>query len=309
MTFAISGVDVEPGEQTIVHFALPPLPNGAAMTLPVAVLHGAKPGPTGFVTAAVHGDEINGVAIVRRLLETLVPSRMHGTLLLAPTVDVYGFNSASRYLPDRRDLNRSFPGSAAGSIASQLAHHVTTEIVHRCSFGIDLHTGSNGRSNHPQVRGQLRDPAFVDAATAFGAPLTINSEVIDGSLRQTCANLGVNYLIYEAGEAGRFDPASIDIGTAGTLRVIGLHGLIPISSPPPSQTVSDTHWLRAPRSGIFTFAVELGQRVEAGTTLGEVTDTFGLKSQRITAESDSIVIGLAVEPPVEAGDALVHLGW
>lgn len=280
------------------------------MTLPVCVIRGAEPGPTVWISAAIHGDEINGTQIIRRVLALLDPHEMRGTVIAVPIVDVYGFNSATRYLPDRRDLNRSFPGSSHGSLAAQVAHMFTTQIVKLSDFGLDLHTGSDGRTNLPQVRGDTRDTTFMALAEAFSPPVILHSDTIEGSLRAYCGDKSIPYLIYEAGQAGRFDPDAISVGVDGCMRVLSSRAIInddvPNARVSPS-IVKSGNWLRAPSSGIFVPKVSIGDRVNADQTVGEVGDIFGDHITPIASPRRGIVIGLALDPLVENGDAIVHL--
>ncbi len=308
--FKFNGETIEPGTKITTSIALPALPNGALISLPVAVLHGKKSGPTAWISAAIHGDEINGTQVIRQLLNVIDPADVSGTLLAVPIVDVYGFDRGSRYLPDRRDLNRCFPGQSDGSLASQLAYIFFTQIVKRCNFGIDLHTGSNMRANHPQVRGAFTDKEFMSLARSFNAPLTVNSESIDGSLRKIAAEHDISYIIYEAGEAGRFDQYAIDIGFKGCQRVLATRGLIKKAPPAENETlmILSTHWLRASRSGIFTTSLKIGERIEKSAELGQISGAFNQDPASLVAPGPCVIIGLLLNPLVEAGDALFHLG-
>ncbi len=183
-------------------------------------------GPFFFVSAAVHGDEINGVEIIRRLLQVKALNQIKGTLLAIPIVNPFGFIQRSRYLPDRRDLNRSFPGSPKGSLAGRLAHLFMTEIAERCDFGIDLHTGSNFRTNLPQVRASLDDERTIELARAFGAPVIVPSELREGSLRESIAELGKPVLVYEGGEALYFNEGAIRSGLRGIIRLMRHVGML-----------------------------------------------------------------------------------
>lgn len=302
--------DFVPETTRTVLIDLPELPNGAPIQLPVAVIDGSEPGPTCWISAAIHGDEINGVDIVRRLIRGLDPKQMRGRLLAVPIVDVYGFNVGDRYLPDRRDLNRTFPGSAKGSLASRLAHIFVTEIVDRCDAGIDLHTGAAGRANLPQVRGVFADPVFRDMANAFAAPVTMNSKIIAKSLRQVAVKRGIPYLLYEAGTAGTFNQEAIAIGVDGCLRVLqhlGIAENAPAAETDP-QIVEESKWIRAPRSGVLNAHAWLGDRVRKRDVLAEITNTFGTTSKNMLAPFDGIVVGVSVDPLLQAGDAVFNIG-
>lgn len=308
--FLLAGISTMPGTRQRVQIPLPDLPNGAPISMPVKVFHGVEPGPTVWISAAVHGDEINGVDIMRRIGPALDPAYMRGTLLMVPIVDVYGFNRGSRYLPDRRDLNRSFPGSARGSLASRVAHRFRVSVVERCDAGIDLHTAASGRANLPQVRGVLADPMFCELADAFGAPVTMNARTIDGSMRKLASSRGIQYLLYEGGAANQFDGLSTEVGMGGCLRVLDHLGVIDDAPPRAHEptVVKKGTWLRAPKSGVIENRTFLGARVDKGDVLALITDTFGDQLATIRASANAIVVGLALSPLVQGGDAMVHLG-
>jgi predicted deacylase len=282
------------------------------MTMPVQVRRGKRAGPTLFVCAAVHGDELNGVEIIRRLMRRRALSRIRGTLIAVPIVNVYGVIGRSRYLPDRRDLNRSFPGSGRGSLAARLADLFMTEIVARCSHGIDLHTGAIHRDNLPQVRGNLDDEETLRLARLFGVPVLINAVLRDGSLREATAARGVPMLLYEAGEALRFDELSIRAGVQGILNVMrGLDMLPPargrkrVSREP--FVARSSSWVRAPASGIFSGTVPLGAHVKKDEQLGTITEPVGDAESVIRAPLGGIVIGRSNLPLVLEGEALFHV--
>lgn len=224
--FELAGVEVRPGRRHEVSLPVSRMVTGAEVTLPVHVLHGREDGPTVWVSAAVHGDEVAGIEIVRRVLERLKPSRMRGTLLALPIVNVLGVMTGDRYLPDRRDLNRSFPGAARGSLAARIAHLMMSEVVRRCEVGIDLHTGADRRSNLPQIRCDLEDPRTRALAESFGAPVLFHARLRDGSLRAAARETGARVLLYEAGEAWRFDEYAISPGVEGVLRVLAALGMV-----------------------------------------------------------------------------------
>lgn len=308
----LAGVSVAPGERAQVELSLGRQVTGAALALPVIVVNGAQPGPTAWVTAAIHGDEINGVEIIRRVVDTIDPDAMSGTLLALPVVNVPGFMTGSRYLPDRRDLNRSFPGSTRGSLASRIAHLVMTEIVDGSDVGIDLHTGSDHRTNLPQLRGDLDDRRTKEMADAFGAPVLIHASTRDGSLRQAAAERGCPVLLYEAGEAWRFDEDSIRIGVAGVLRVLAHTGVIvddiDVPEQGPAPMISrGSRWARARRSGIAQLWVEPGAMVTRGQPIGRIHDAFGDPLSDIKANETGLVVGATLDPIVNQGDALVHI--
>jgi hypothetical protein len=277
--------------------------------LTVEVLHGARPGPALWLSGAIHGDELDGVEIIRRTVEHLDPGRMAGTVLAVPIVNVFGFQAEDRYLPDRRDLNRSFPGSNRGSTAAQLAHLFMKEIVSRCAYGIDFHCGSDGRENLPQVRGDLKDEETLALARAFGAPMVIHGRPPDGSLRKAAVKRRVRVLLYEGGEAGRFTPEAIEAGVLGTLRVLHALDIMagPAETPPAGLESWATRWVRAPRSGICRLDIGLGEMVRKGQRLGVVGDAAGRASSPVRARVPGVVIGRRVRPPVYQGQAIIHL--
>ncbi|MDA0865119.1 MAG: succinylglutamate desuccinylase/aspartoacylase family protein [Cyanobacteria bacterium] len=308
--FEIHGTVIAPGKRQRLELPVARLPTNTMMSLPITIINGVNPGPRLWLSAAIHGDEINGVEIIRQVLEQVNVKKLRGTLVTAPIVNVFGFIEQSRYLPDRRDLNRSFPGSPRGSLASRLAYLFMQEVVSRCTHGIDLHTASHHRTNWPQIRANLHDPQTHRCAHAFGAPLLIHAATRDGSLRQAAAQKNIPILLYEAGEALRFDPEAIRVGVEGILRVMALLEMYPLTL---SRTaiapleVTETKWVRTPRSGILHIDVTLGQRVSKKQRLGLVADAFGGKSVKITAPFEGIVIGATQNPLVNQGDGIFHI--
>ncbi len=264
-----------------------------------------------MVSAAVHGDELNGVEIVRRLLRHSALRRLRGSLIAIPMVNVYGIIHHSRYLPDRRDLNRSFPGSAKGSLASRVAHTLMEEVVTRCTHGIDLHTGALHRTNLPQIRADLDSPETAKLAKAFGVPVLLNAALRDGSLREAAAERGIPMLLYEAGEALRFDDLSIRAGVRGVLNVMRALEMLPAVRRSETKTepfvARSSSWTRAPASGIVRSHVGLGDRVRAGQVLGVITHPHGDAPVEILSRSKGIVIGKSQIPLVHEGEALFHI--
>ncbi len=287
------------------------LPTGSWLSLPVEVAHGRRAGPSLFLTAVVHGDELNGLEIIRRVMQKVYPAKLAGTLITVPVVNVFGFIGGSRYLPDRRDLNRSFPGSRTGSLASRLAYLVMREVVGNATHGIDLHTGSGHRTNVPQTRSNLDDPETQRLALAFGAPVTVHTLPAKGSLRRAATEQGRTVLLYEAGEALRFEEESIAAGVRGVWRVmtaLGMHRRKPADHTPKTRVVRKSAWIRARRTGVLRLTARLGQAVEAGETLGVIADAFGSGATTVRAPSDGVVIGAMKLPLVHQGDAIVHVG-
>lgn len=287
------------------------LPTDTWLSLPVAVVNGRRPGPRLWLTAAVHGDELNGVEIIRTVLDRLNPRELSGAVLTVPIVNVFGFVSESRYLPDRRDLNRSFPGSSRGSLAGRLANLVMTEVVAQCSYGIDLHTGSDHRYNLPQIRADLEDEETLRFARAFAPPVLIHARTRDGSLREAATAAGCHVLLFEAGEANRFDAEAIEVGVDGVLGVLDALGMWDHTDERAGHVrmeLERTTWVRARRSGIMRLEVKSGDMVERSDELGVIADAFGQSSQKIRAPVSGVVIGYTRHPLVSQGDALVHIG-
>jgi len=309
-SITIGDVTVSPGERAIVNLPIADLYTSTSLFMPLQILCGRNDGPIMFVSAAVHGDEINGVEIVRRLLRHKILRSLRGTLLAVPIVNVHGFINQSRYLPDRRDLNRCFPGSPKGSIAARLAHTFVEQIVSKADYGIDLHTGAVDRSNLPQIRGNMDDDGTLAIARAFGAPVIVNSNIIDGSLRACVAKMGMPMLIYEAGEALRFDEVSIRAGVRGVLRVMRSVGMLPMakrSNTSESVLARSTRWVRSPESGIVGNKVKLGSKILKGQRLATVGDPLGIEEEDVVAPFDGIVIGRTNLPLTYEGEALFNI--
>ncbi len=309
--FVIQDQRVSPGQRALIDLALPKLNSHTRLSMPVHVVHGKRVGPRLFVSAAVHGDELNGIEIIRRLLDVKSLNRLAGTLVAVPVVNVYGLIHQSRYLPDRRDLNRSFPGSAQGSLAARVAHLLIDEIVRHCTHGIDLHTGAIHRTNLPQIRANLDDPETERLARAFGVPVLINATVRDGSLREAAAELGIPMLLYEAGEGLRFDEVCIRAGQLGVLNVMRSLGMLRASSRRRHEAAPfiarSSSWTRAPESGLLRTLVALGARVQRDETLGYISDPYSANQHPVTAHTRGVVIGRVQIPLVHEGEALFHI--
>lgn len=313
-TLRIGGSPIRPGERRRLDLPLPSLFTQNPVVLPLHVVHGRRPGPRLFVTAAVHGDEINGIAIIRRLLASTALRNLRGTLLAVPVVNVYGFVRHSRYLPDRRDLNRSFPGSEGGSLAGRLAATLMSEVVADSDLGIDLHTGAAHRENLPQIRARVDEIGIADLARAFATPVILDADLRDGSLRAAADAVGVPVLLYEAGEALRFDELSIRAGVRGILGVMRRLGMIRDSkgsrrqrgSHPPVIARSSI-WARANSSGMLRFARPLGAWVEKGERLATIADPFGNGEEPVVSPAAGIVIGRMNLPLITEGEALFHI--
>jgi predicted deacylase len=309
----IGGVAILPGESKKIDLPVVRLYTDTEIKMPVYVKRARKDGPAIFVSAAVHGDELNGVEIIRRLIRRRSLKLKKGTLIFVPMVNVYGVLNQSRYMPDRRDLNRVFPGSARGSLAGRLAHIFLSEIVSKCDYGIDLHTGAIHRSNLPQVRANLDDAETRQMAEQFGVPVLLNSNLRDGSLRESAVEHGVKILLYEAGEALRFDELSIRAGEKGVLNVLGHLGMIAERKLPNKKITPfiaySSSWVRADTSGFVDNKVDNGDQVIKGQVLAEIGDSFGEVQSKVLAGREGIIIGKQNIPLVQEGDAMFHIAY
>lgn len=308
--FIIGGMEVFKGTTTTINIELPKLYNTPTQ-LPLKIIRGNKPGPVVFVSAAIHGDEINGVEIIRRFRRLRILKKLRGTLILVPVVNVYGMMNLSRYLPDRRDLNRSFPGSAKGSLAGRVAKIFFDEVVKKCDLGIDLHTASIHKSNLPQVRTNIQNEYTFRLAKAFGAPVVLHSELRDGSLRAVAQEAGVPILLYEAGEALRFDEHSIRIGVKGLINVLRANSMLPeaknkkvIKTPIITKT---SKWIRSTHSGMIRTIKALGDTVIQDEVIAYIDEPLGDESFEILAPFDGIIIGKSEIPLIQEGDAIFHI--
>lgn len=307
----IAGTRIKPGQRVTIAVSVARLYTHTQMAMPVHVVHGRREGPRLFVSGAVHGDEIIGTEIIRRLIKLKRLKSIRGTLMAVPVVNVYGFLQHSRYSPDRRDLNRFFPGSEKGSLTSQLADTVMAEVIQGSTHGIDLHAGSNHRANLPQVRAAIDDPETLRLAKAFKVPVIINARTREGSLRHAAVEMGIPTLLYEAGEALRFDEMAIRAGLRGVMSVMQTLGMLTAKQSPTSDIdplIADTtSWVRAPVSGILRMKVPLGGRVARNSKIGEIADPFGGEEVEIRSPVSGIVIGRLNLPLVHRGDAVIHI--
>lgn len=304
--------NIGPGQNLRIEIPVAKLYTDTDISMPVHVIRGAKPGPNVFISAAIHGDELNGIEIIRRVIQQQGFKLTKGSLILVPMVNVYGVLNQSRYMPDRRDLNRSFPGSAKGSLAGRVADIFLTEIVRHCDYGIDLHTGAQHRTNLPQIRADLNDPETRAMAEAFGVPVLLNANLRDGSLRQAAVEAGARILLYEAGEALRFDELSIRAGVTGITNILSHLGMIrrrsrkKIVSP---FIANNSAWTRANCSGIVTSLKALGDQVQKNDALAEIGSPFGDILDTVRTNRSGIIIGKQNIPLVQEGDAMFHIAY
>lgn len=309
-TLVFGGTRFRAGTKGQVELPLSRSVIGTMAPLPARVIHGRHDGPSMWLSAAIHGDEICGVEIIRRVLTRIDPRSLRGTIYALPIVNIYGFIDKDRYLPDRRDLNRSFPGSPRGSTAARIAHLMMTQVVARCSVGIDLHTGSGDRFNLPQIRGIFDDTHTTELAAAFGAPVSLQAQLRDGSLRAAAEAVGATVLVFEGGEANRFDETVIETGVIGVLRCLQHLGMVQGTTLPPAPETlwcGSSSWARASRSGILQLTCRPGDRVERGQLLGRITDAMGRHVARLSAHHTGVIVGQLQSPLVNQGDAAVHI--
>ncbi|WP_319507552.1 succinylglutamate desuccinylase/aspartoacylase family protein [uncultured Methanolobus sp.] len=307
----IADTTIQPGTRQSIELPIPSFYTHTSASMPLHVVHGHKPGPCVLICAAIHGDEINGVEIIRRILAHKTVNNIKGTIIAIPIVNVFGFVSQSRYLPDRRDLNRSFPGSKNGSMASRLANILMTEIISQCTHVIDLHTGAVARNNLPQIRAFLGDDPETEAmARAFGVPVIINSDVRDGSLREAARNQNIPVILYEAGEALRFDEVAIRAGVRGILEVMSYLGMRAKSRKKKENNTlisRSTQWIRAPESGILRSIVPLGTLVQKDDILAYINDPLGEIETKVLSSTSGIVIGKTNLPLAHEGEGIFHI--
>ena len=307
--FIIANTEILRGTTTTINLELPKLYN-TPTNLPIRVIRGRKDGPIVFISAAIHGDELNGIEIIRRIRKLNILNKLKGTLILVPIVNVYGIMNLSRYLPDRRDLNRSFPGSIKGSLASRVAKIFFDEIVSRCDLGIDLHTTSIHKSNLPQVRTNIDNEYTFKLAKSFEAPVILHSELRDGSLRSVAQDSGIPILLYEAGEALRFDEVCIRIGVKGIINVLREINMLPTVSRKILKTpiiTRNSNWIRTNESGMLRTIKALGDLVKKDEIIAFIDEPLGDDSFPIRSPFDGVIIGKSEIPLIQEGDAVFHI--
>jgi len=305
----INGVRIRPGQSINIEIAIARLPTHTLIDLPVFIHRSKIDGPVLLISGGVHGDEINGVVAVKRMLEENLFVPKVGTIIFIPLVNVYGFLSNSRTFPDGRDLNRSFPGSNKGSLAAQIAHIITTEIIPHIDYGIDIHTGGRMLTNYPQIRVDFKDKKGWELAKVFGAQFVINSPHIDKSFRKEAYKNGKHILVYEGGESMRLDDLSVEEAIAGTRRILQHLGMIDGAlEPKESLIIKESSWVRAKISGIFIPTVKLGDPVKRGQMLAKISDPYGQVKVPVKSTTNGHVVGLNNLPVINAGDAIVHIG-
>ena len=308
-SLVIAGHPVSPGENIDLALRIGQRAVGTPVDLPVRVVRAVEEGPTVFVSGAVHGDELNGTGIIHELMFNTEFTLLRGTLILVPVVNLYGLEAGMRYMPDRRDLNRCFPGSPKGSMASRTAHAFFDGIVKQCDYGIDLHTAAEGRTNFPNVRGDLKNRRLSDFARSFGCELMVNGAGPEGSLRRAATDAGCPTIILEAGEPNKIEPGVVELGVRGILSALSGLGMLDATFPKPAyQTrVDKSVWVRAETGGILRCHVTPGQVVEAGDPIATNLDLFGAEQNLLCSPIDGVVLGMTVSPVVQPGEPVCHV--
>lgn len=306
----INGNIISPGENARVNLNVYYLPTGAKMEIPVSVFRSRKKGPVILIMAGMHGDEINGIEIIRNLLTGKYFEKLKcGSALVIPIVNVVAFLNHSRLLPDGRDLNRCFPGTRSGSPGSRIAYDITKKIIPLIDLGVDFHTGGKEINNYPQMRCCFEDKKSLELAKLFGAPFVLNSSYRDKTLRKEAAKKGKPILVYESGESFRFNRVGIDEGINGCLRLMKNLQMLEVSSPKPQTIVlKSSKWVRARISGLFRTRKKFGQYVEKGQIIGEVSSPYAEIERALVAPDNGFLIGINNKPVVNEGDALMHIG-
>jgi len=305
----INGEEIRAGEDKQVHIGIARLPTYTNIDLTIRVIRAQQDGPVVLLSGGLHGDEINGIEIVRRLITKDHLQHTSGTIIAVPLMNVYGFIQNVRGVPDGKDINRSFPGTKNGSLAMLVAHTIVKEIIPIIDYGIDFHTGGGSRANYPQIRCVFDLKNDLELAKAFAPPVILHSGLIDKSFRKSASKNGKQILVYETGESMRFDEEGIGIAIRGTQRFLNYLGMRK-SSPQPliKPTIyRKSSWLRAKYAGIFNPKIKLGDPIKARQVLGKITDPYGNESFNISARLDGKVIGLNNSPVVHKGDALMHI--
>ncbi len=312
--FHLAETTIEPGTKQVILFPAPNINMQVHIDIPVHVFHGKHPGPKLFIVGAIHGDELNSIEIIRRVHNHLKINKLHGTLITVPVVNIHGVIMQSRYLSDKRDLNRSFPGAKKGTLAARLAYGLMKQVVSHCDYGIDLHTGAVGRLNMPQLRVDFTTPGSEEFAKSFNTPVILDSKQRSGSLREAASQLGIPVIVYEGGEALRYNELCIRAGVRGILNV--LHYLkmfkadnIKIDRASKSVITNTSRWLRSPASGLVKpFGEQIARSVKEGDILAHIHDPFLINpSVDVVAPFDGMIIGQALKAMATEGDALYHI--
>lgn len=308
-SFRIAGQRIRLGESKTLSLKFSESYLGSEVSVPIHVLRAKKRGPAVLLTGAVHGDELNGMGIIRDILYDKPPKLVNGTLVCIPVVNVYGLEHHTRYLPDRRDLNRSFPGSPTGSLSSRLANLIFNQVVKSCNYVIDFHSAAIRRTNYPNLRADLSRPEVRPFARAFGCELIINQKGPVGSLRRAASSAGIPCINLEAGEVWKIERGVVEVGVRGVLNVLKHLEMVrgKIVQPRYQTRIRKSLWVRAERGGTLSFSANPGDIVERGQVLAANYNIFGDERRQILAPCDGIVIGMSTMPVVKPGDPVYHL--
>lgn len=302
---------IKPGSQAFLELFIARLPSGTEIHLPIHVYRSKVEGPTVLLSGGLHGDEVNGIEIVRRMVAQKTFQKLKkGSVIAIPIINIFGFLNFSRDVPDGKDVNRSFPGNENGSLASLVAHTVSSKLIPVIDFGIDFHTGGASRTNYPQMRYAPNDEKAKEVANHFAAPFTLESGMIEGSLRKCAFDQGKSIAVFEGGESLRFHELSIEEAIKGTQRVLQAYGMLKSAPKPKKEAVVlvDSKWVRADMSGLFRPFKRSGRSVQKDETIGKITDVAGQNEVPVDAPIDGYIIGHNNNPVVHRGDALFHIG-
>ncbi|MBT8376163.1 MAG: succinylglutamate desuccinylase/aspartoacylase family protein [Bacteroidia bacterium] len=308
----ILGQKIKPGENTTLSFNVAKLHTQNSIDVPIIIERSKKKGPTVLITAGIHGDEVNGVEIVRQIISKEINKPKCGTIICIPVINVFGFIRMDRVFPDGRDLNRVFPGTASGSLASRVAHLLITEIVPHADLIIDFHTGGADRFNAAQIRIVKNQPDLYKLATVFGAPFIFYSKNLNKSFRNTCYKMGIPMLLFEGGKSFNIDTTITNSGVNGVKRVLNHFNMLRTKfkvSKPKRDVVKilDSKWIRANYSGMFKPAIKLNAFVTKGTVLGNITDPYGSFNHFVKAPIDGFIFNVNESPIIYQGDAIFHI--
>jgi len=310
-TIVINGRSIDRGEKVLTKLVISKLPSGTVIEIPVYVFRSVHDGPVVLLMAGMHGDEVNGTEIIRRMLSKKMLYPLKGTIIAVPILNIYGFLNFSREVPDGKDVNRSFPGNREGSLASRVAYRFMKEVMPYVDYGLDFHTGGSSRENYPQIRCVLANNKNEELAKAFAAPFILNAPYRQGSLRKEAGKLSKSILVYETGESLRFDEKGIKLGMEGTCRVLHHLGMTASCAEPAEPTIvcMKDIWLRAKNAGLWRTTIKSGDYVKKGQNVGSITDPYGEMEVRLNAPAAGYVVGLNNMPVVNQGDALLHIAF
>lgn len=309
--FQVHHTIIPKGSQLMVKIPVGRIPSGNLISIQAHVIRSEVDGPTALIIGGVHGDEVNGVEIVRRSIEEgLYDDLIAGTIIAIPVVNIYGFINFSRDVPDGKDINRSFPGNRSGSLASRVAFHLSRKILPLADFGIDFHTGGRGNYNYPQIRYTAEHSESQELAKVFGAPILLAKKTISKSLRKYSMELDIPMLVYEGGENLRLDSYATEQGLAGLKSVLIHKKMLPGKVSSQSSThFAKSSWIRSPKAGMFQHLKESGAFIQKGEIIGFITDAYGLEKHQLKANRDGQIIGHNNMPVVSQGDALFHVAY